>query len=301
MSSIDVPKIIGLFEERAASAVGTHSIPSTSEAPLLSVPPGRAIIDTLEHAKARADWEEEQAPHPRARKGNALLGTLSSFIAWIARFKRPESVVYASADQIVAISDYHGPTVGGEPGHMRHRAVHEWPFDEAWRFWSSVANRTLTHADLAVLIEERIGDIVEESAIDVKGAGDLARQLGLSLGGPSAMLATARGIELYSSARVSSVQNTATGEVRIAYEEAAKEGGAQTIPTAFLISIPVFDGGAPYVVTVRLSRKLKDGAITWHVRPQRLRDVERVAREDALDRVRREGGVPVLEGHPEQL
>lgn len=299
MSSIDVPKILGLFDERTEATefrVGTDHT-----APILAVPSGRSVVDTLAHAKARAAWAEQLAPHPRRREGRAVLGTLAAFIAWVVRFKRPETAVFASDSRLLAISDYHGAVEGGQPGHMVHRAVHRWPFSEQWQFWIGIARQPITHARLAEVIEDRIADIVSQDAIDVEGAGDLADQLGLSLGGPSSMLAVARGIDLYGSSRVASAQNTTTGETRLIYEEGAKEASGQTIPGAFLISIPVFDGGPPYVITVRLKRRLKDGALSWIVEPQATRDVLVTAREEAVARIRTECGVPVFEGSPERV
>lgn len=302
MSSIDVPKIIGLFEERAT--VGAHPIVASEAAPLLSVPPGRTVFDTLANAQARRAWAEQLAPHPEARRGRAVLGTLDSFIAWVVRFRRTETVVFASDARLLAISDYHGPTDGGSPGHMRHRAVHRWPFSEAWQFWTRLGGGgPVSHARLAEIVEDRISDIVDPHAIAVEGAGDLAERLGLSLGGPSTLLGVARGIELYGSTRIASAMNTTTGETRLVYEEAVKEAGgaAQTIPGAFLVSIPVFEAGPPYVLTVRLKRRLKDGAVSWLVEPQATRDVLAAAREEAVDRVRDMCAVPVLDGSPEKV
>lgn len=297
---INLPRVLEQFAQlHGGTTILPAELGSAPETAAAIVrPSGQQVVDLLPLAQARAKWAEELAAHPRVRSGFAELVTAASFVAHVNRFKVPgASVIYSGKDVLLALYDYHGPTEGGSPGHCRHGAAHCWPYSDEWKAWSSLGD--LSQAALAEWLEEHIADLVDPAAHAGSGALDLARLVGMELAGPSRMLALGRGLEVNASRRVVNAQVLATGETSLTYEETheTKEKGVTSqVPGGFLIAIPVFDGGPRYVLSVRLRYSLRGGSIFWKVRIARAADAEKEAREETLERIRKETGVPVFEG-----
>lgn len=260
-------------------------------------PSGLFVQDAMDAAKAREAWREQLAPHPSARRGTAVLTALASFIAWVMRFKKPETVIFAEAGALTAVVDYHGPEVGGAPGHQRHKAKYAFPFSAEWQFWSRLAGRLFSQSDLAELIEEHIQDIIAPDG------GEIEELLGVQLAGPSTMLTIARGIEVRANMKVTQAVSLASGETRVAFDEAhqtsAKDGSALTVPGGFMISIPIYEGGERWKLAVRLRYRVQNGTVVWLLAVHQADAALRESHDEVVAAVEKATSLPVLRGTPE--
>lgn len=297
MAAIDIPTVIKMTEARTKPEIGTCAM-TPADAPVAFGHQEQKAIDLLPMAKERAAWAEQLAAHPHARRGTAVLTALASFIAWVLRFKKPETVVFAQPDKLTAVVDYHGPQEGGAPGHMRHRAVYAFPFSREWRFWSTVGQKGRTQSELAEIIEERIADLASPSGDEPEVA-----LLGADIAGPSTMLQLARGIEVRAKYAVKEAVTLASGEARVSFDEEhsthGKDGTAITVPAAFLVSIPVYEHGDRWRIVVRLRYRVVDRNVLWFLSLSNAEAALKTAFDEVVQDVSTETEVPVLHGSPE--
>ena len=256
------------------------------------------VEDLLPLAKARADWHESRSAHPLFIKGTAVLAALASFVAWVLRFKRPETVIFATPEKLTAVIDYHSGEGTGVAGHMRHRGVYAFPFSREWRFWSTVGAKARSQAELAELIEDHIAELAKPD-----GSEPEAALLGVDIAGPSTMLTLARGIEVRAKMTVKDAVTLSTGEARVSFDEEhaahGKDGSAITVPGAFMVSIPIYDGGPRWRLVVRLRYRLVEGRVVWMLQLAGADAALQMSFEETLERVAKDTGVPVLRGAPE--
>jgi uncharacterized protein YfdQ (DUF2303 family) len=82
------------------------------------------------------------------------------------------------------------------------------------------------------------------------------------------LLTAARNFEAHSDAKFKSATNLDNGSVVFNYTENVNEvaqEGKISLPTAFEITIPVFDGGDPYVIEARLRYRVgQGGMVLWY-------------------------------------
>jgi hypothetical protein len=94
--------------------------------------------------------------------------------------------------------------------------------------------------------------------------------------------------------------NTDTGEQVLIYEQEHSQGGSGVaevrVPTAFLLTIPVYQNDAPYLLLARLRYRKQGPGVLWEVNIQG----SDAALEDAFARgcdvVTQGTGVPLLRG-----
>ena len=202
---------------------------------------------------------------PRARRGQVQLNDLSSFSAFVNRMKLGNSVLFANFDPnvntITAVFDYHDamndPEGTGQtsparrnPQWARFSAAYSFPESRPYKAWSGHNRRPLTQGELAHFIETNLLDVSEPKAIQETNA-KIASALGLKVGSPADLLRVSRGLALAQEENVSQAVNTTTGETEVAYT--LKAGGAAkvSVPGAFLITVPVFEGGEWFQLLVR--------------------------------------------------
>jgi hypothetical protein len=255
---------------------------------LVVIQKGQQVVDL-------SPFIDAQATAPRRIKGKSTHTTLDSFIAHTNRFKDDGSAVFASTQSVTTVFDYHR---AGEEGQRfgEHRSVYNFPYSEEWRAWQSAFGRPLAQADFATLIEDRIADVSEPSSLGEKMASIVAR-LGFVGVGASALLTLSRNAQVSASTRVKNVVNLSTGEAQVCFEESHE--GAVKIPGGFVITVPVFTGGQPYQLPVRIRYRLQNGAIAWSLVPFLLNAVLQDAFDGVCAQVREETGLPVFQGQPE--
>lgn len=269
-----------------------------SEAAIIAMPMGVALHDLKPFRNARR-------AAPERRTGTAMFSTLESFIAHVLRFKDEHSAIFALDDPktpaLTAVLDYHEKTAAGSPRFGTHRGHYAFPLSEPWQAWAAIANKQLTQADFAQLLEDRIGDVQDPSMVG-ESTSNLAVSLGINLAGPAALLAISRGLSVRVDSKVVNAINLSTGEAQINFEETHRDqgGNALKIPGGFAIAIPVFREGAFYQIAVRLRYRVQAGSIVYRLVPHRTELVFTDAFAGACTLAGEKTGLPLFYGQPEK-
>lgn len=251
---------------------------------------------------------EEYRERPERRKGTAKLETLESLIAHAKRFKVAGSALFCSkanpnAPSIVAMLDYHESTDEegeGLPNWCEHRARYEFPLSDEWLAWKKAEGTAFTLMHLAEFLEERILDVRHPEQAP-SSVDELVETLGADLASPSALLQLSRGLSVHVHHKVKQHVNPQTGEAHLLFtEEHSNEvGGRVGLPSAFLITIPVFRSGDLYPIVVRLSYRVRDGEAKFGLKLQQASRVFEHAITEAAERAAADTGLPLFYGTPE--
>jgi uncharacterized protein YfdQ (DUF2303 family) len=288
--------------EAVAAVVADHVHPQ-----LLTVRAREKAVEVLVLPKGLAahsvkPFVDAYADAPERIEGVAEFNELDSFIAHVNRFKRLDSAVFAEAEPgnpaLTCVYDYHAPDA---PRFARHRATYEFPLSEEWKAWTGKHAKTFTQGEFAEWVEGRITEVLDPSA-----AGESTRAMVEAIGGsfasPSKLLELSRGLTVHVGAKVKSFVNPSTGETTMAFETEHADGhrGKLVIPTAFLIALPVFRGGALYQLAARLRYRVQGAAVSWWYELHRADRVFDHAFREACVRTREETELPVYIGTPEK-
>jgi len=125
---------------------------------------------------------------------------------------------------------------------------------------------------------------------------DLIGQLNLSLGNRLQLLTAARGMAVKVTEAVRSAVNTNDGSISVAYEqthEAASKDPDLKVPTAFVIALPVFEGGAMFQLLTRLKYRKEGQSLKWSFDVYNLKRAVDVAFTSACDDVAAATGLPL--------
>jgi uncharacterized protein YfdQ (DUF2303 family) len=246
--------------------------------PIALVPDGMEIR-TLEDA---LDLADARALGPRRRKGTANHQMVESFIDHVNRFKDEHSAIFAdvAGTKLTAVLDYHekGPIKGAAPRWGEHRSIYACPLSRQWKLWNAAANREMS--------QEAFGDFIDANLDDLASA-DPKAPIDVTFPAPAEVLKMARTLSIQSVGEFKREINPTTGEGALIFKD--EHGPTSTkIPRAFLLKLPVFEGGELYQVEARLRFSLNGG------RPKFVFFLHQadVILRDAFDGVR----VKVLEG-----
>jgi uncharacterized protein YfdQ (DUF2303 family) len=223
---------------------------------------------------------------PEREEGTASLLTEESLIAYIraalcADGEGPvddgsASALFARWDppMIEAVLDHWG--TDGAPGWRRSRAQYVLPLSDEWKAWTNRSGVELDQKGLALFLEDHLEDV---RPAPMTAAGKAFAELHhLRFAAPTDLLGLARGLTLRVARDVANVINIDSGESEIVFKEAHSDrnGAALAVPRAFLIVVPIYEGGAAYEIPVRLRYRVDGSAVKWTltmVRPERaLRD-----------------------------
>lgn len=190
------------------------------------------------------------------------------------------------------------------PRFGRHRALYRFPVSDEWKAWTTLRD-SLTMQQFAEFLEDRVVDIIDPASIEEKSATLVeAKQLGLSLGTPQGLLEISRGLSIKVKAAVTDAHSLSSGETQVSFSEqhdAASKDGTKSIviPGGFAIGIPVFRGGAPYRLLVRLRYRLTGTAITWFFVISRAEKTWQTAVQEACGAAMSGTELPLFYGSPE--
>jgi uncharacterized protein YfdQ (DUF2303 family) len=247
---------------------------------------------------------DEYLPFPDRRKGNTLLKDLDSFIEHVKRFKDDDTLIFANPHRerpsLIAVYDYHRQGPDGQARWGEHRAKYPFPLSDEWKAWSNSNDKGMTQEAFCQFIEDRILDISDPSKAKDQ-AKEFAKTLECEFASPSRMLELSRGLSVSVAARVANAQTLASGERQITYHESHSDsqGKPLKVPSAFLLTLPVFRGAPVYEVCVRLRYRVAEQRITWSYSIYRIERVFEHSFKEAVAKVAKDTGLLALLGKAE--
>jgi hypothetical protein len=250
---------------------------------------------------------DDYLEYPRSRRGSAGLTSLASFIDHVNRFKSDNTVIFARDNReqpsLTAVLDYHAAGHASQASHGRHRSTFAFPLSDEWKAWQKRDNDKMTMADFAMFLEDRIIDVDSPDSDLGEDIAKLVRTLGgaRELASPTKLIELSRGLQVHeaSAVREAVKLSSGAGEISFQSEHLDALGEQLSVPSMFLLAIPVFRNGAPYQVLARLRyRKTPSGLVFWY----ELSRTDRVfdhAFDEAVAEVIEKTTLPVLLGSPE--
>lgn len=271
--------------------------------PIAFVPKGVDAISLKPLLDTYLDW-------PERRANTVELLELQSLADYVNRFKTEESIVYLDdSDKLhpeaVVVFDEHARTTppgadgteDTQPAWRQFRAVYKFPLTPEWQAWTDISKGGTSQGELARFLEDHVMDVCDPSDPG-ESAKRLAEQLGLTLASPQKLLSLSRSLAINADVKVANAINLTSGEQQIRYEETHNDetGKPINVPGGFAIAVPVFRGGLLYRIAVRLQYRLREGKVTWFIKPHRMDLVYEDAIEGAAKQLREKTALPVLRG-----
>lgn len=244
----------------------------------------------LEVPKAAIELSDARAATPRARMGTAQHDELDSFIAHVNRFKDNASAIFADiqAVRLTAVLDYHpsGPS-GARWG--RHRSVYRCPLSRPWQRWLAQNEKPFTQDAFGEFIDQNLADISNPNAAG--GVSDDVAQ-------PAALVEMARNLIVRTKGEFSRHVNVTTGEASL-ISKLENESTSTKIPRAFVLGIPVFEGGTLYAVEARVRFAMREGKPSFAYSLYQHEKVLKDAFGEVRAKVAADTSLPVFAGSPE--
>lgn len=271
--------------------------PDGSAMDLVLVPEGFNVMSVKKHL-------DEYLDAPRRREGTAELADLDSFTAHVNRFRDDGSVIFAdrsneNAPTLTCVLDYHPIGAKSPPRNAKHRARYAFPLSDEWKEWKAKNKKSFAQVDFAQFIENRIADVAAPESAHA-GALEFRDTLGCTFATSVKLLELSRGLEVRVESVAKEIRRLENGEGQVIYTETHKDASGQTlsIPSAFLIAIPVFRSGPRYQLPIRLRYRM-NGPISWFYEIYRDDVVFDHAFAEACATANEVTTLPVLQGKPE--
>lgn len=248
---------------------------------------------------------DEYRTQPIRRKGTATLLDLDSLIAHVERFKDVDTVLFANDNRqspsLTAVLDYHRAGAASDPRFGEHRAKFAFPLSDEWKAWVATDKKPMSMVDFAAFLEDRIIDVLDDPNDLPDDMQRFVKAIGGNIASPTKLMEIAVGLKVHEKSNVGETVNLATGEGEISFVSTHTDGAGKPlkVPNLFLIGIPVFKNDTAYRVAVRLRYRKREGGLLFWYELWRQEPVFDHAFGGALDRVRKETGLPVLLGSPE--
>lgn len=245
---------------------------------------------------------------PKRMTGVAKMTRLDSFIDHVNRFKQNKSALFAVEEKasIYAIFDYNSVDETGTPipAFGGHRVTYDFPLSEEWKAWKVDDGRKMDLGDFAAFLEDRIVDVDTVELGDLNA--DMQRFIGVTegkIGTPTKLVELSRGLRINEESTVTDIRNISSGEGQISFSsEHSDSGGAPlSIPTVFVICIPVFARSTDfYRLVCRLRYRKSPAGVTFWYEIWRADRVFDVAFTEAIESARDKTGLPLFIGMHEQ-
>jgi uncharacterized protein YfdQ (DUF2303 family) len=197
---------------------------------------------------------------PKTVVASVKLQSTESMIDYTNRFKNLNTVLFADIDRdtIVSIIDYHTESAvtedGIKPKLTTHRATLTLPKSQEWKTWTGASDKLMSHRDFASFLEENSIDIVEPVGAD--------------------LLELCRDLQVVNNVNFSSaVRDGDYTSVAYAKENDATAKGSIRLPQSIILSIPVYFGEQPVLVTAFLRKKIDDDGLKLGVKLARVENV----------------------------
>lgn len=137
-------------------------------APVQAVAPQVLDLHGIPHITMPPEWQavsgEELLAKPNRIKERVFLDDLTSFIEYVNRFKRKQSVVFLATGKgsvsAMAVIDYHEPGPKGAAWGS-HQVIFNARWTSAWKAWESHDGSVMRQRDFAHFIHKNSADIHE--------------------------------------------------------------------------------------------------------------------------------------------
>lgn len=239
------------------------------------------------------------ADYPRSRAGRLQAFDVQSFAALVLRDHDAGSMIFADVGgagvTFEACLDYHHEISRNReqdrmvrPGQRHGREVITYApkLSKEWQAWTGQAGKEMGQAAFAQWIDDHLPDIadprllIDAPTCTAAKLGEVWKGSRENLWGyaePDKLAEVSEGLQIREGAQVKNSVRLASGEVSFTYvtEHTDADGRPLKVPTRFLLSIPVFEREAEYLVPVKLAYRKSGGAIVWTFelfRPDRFRD-----------------------------
>jgi uncharacterized protein YfdQ (DUF2303 family) len=273
----------------------------TTSPTVLVVPDGKRLVDLK-------PFLDQWRAYPERATGTAEIAEIGSFIAFVNRFKTADTVIFAdnhrNSPSLLAVLDYNQST---SPPHMglagwgQHRVSHKFPVSDEWKTWIGCNKQQMNQETFAAWIEERILDVADPTLATDRTTQILNALGGVLLASPSKLLALSKGLAVHVKSQLENFVKLDSGEANLVWKtDHQDEAGVKlNVPGAFLIAIPLFQGGSCYPIIVRLRYRVGQGSVTWSYALYRTEEFFDSAIAQACKEVAEKTNLPVIIGTPE--
>jgi len=216
------------------------------------------------------------------RANTTKLTEVDSLIAHLKRWGSDATVVYADSVSFVleaVLDDY--PADATTDAMRAHRAVYACPRSPEWVAWCAWDGKAMNQTTFADFIESRLEDMV--------GADGMPK--------PTDVLMVARQLNILTKGTFQREINPTNGD-SIFVCKTETDAKSTQIPRAFMIGVPVFEGGTRYQVEARVRFALVEGRPAFSYTLHRRAEIERDAFGEVRAKVAKETGRLVLAGTP---
>lgn len=248
---------------------------------------------------------ERHLTSPKRRTGNTTLARLHSYIDFTNRYKSEESIILVEGKvgkntiAAAALTIFNADPAGSDQlkaGHGDFKCDYKFPISKELKAFVDRNGHTMTQADFAMFLEDHISDMSSPSLMAEEDQKAIVRGLGGAGADPITMLELARGLEVRVTETVTNQSKLASGEMSFKFsaEHAGVDGKPLSIPVWFLIRVPLFEGGAPIDIPVRLRYRVKEGIVTWSYELYRMNEAFDKAFDDAVTFIKEKTELPVF-------
>lgn len=189
-------------------------------------------------------------------KQKVRLDDAPSFIAYVGRYKTPNTQLFAELDagSVTAVIDYHqAPQSNGEsvPLYGAHAATYRAKLAEEWARWTQIDNQKISQAQLAEFLEENAENIVEPEAASV--------------------LEVARNLKMRKRVKFESGLSLKDGTIQLEYREEVEGAGKEqmAVPDHLIIGVPVYFGGEGFRLKVMMRYRIEEGVLHFMLKIHR--------------------------------
>jgi len=248
---------------------------------------------------------EKYEPAPRRRTGITTLARLHSYIDFTNRYKGNDSIILVEGKvgkntiQAAALTIFNADPAGDDQlkaGHGDFKCDYKFPISKELKAFVDKNDSVMTQADFAMFLEDHISDMSSPSLMAEEDQKAIVRSLGGAGADPINMLELARGLEVRVTETVTNQSKLASGEMSFKFsaEHAGVDGKPLSIPAWFLITVPLFEGGAPIDIPVRLRYRVKEGVVSWFYELYRMNEAFDKAFDDAVSFIKEKTELPVF-------
>lgn len=186
-------------------------------------------------------------PRPLRTTGTTKLLTLQDLQSYLAKQAghKDETVIYANRKALRFTAILNHTSLAGGPGWGDYRAEVTLEKSRQLLVWQAQngQNKKMSQEAFALFLEEHLEDIREPNGADV--------------------LTFAETLEATRTETFKSSIVTATGEQRLAFSSERNGEQSSDLITQITLGIPLFEGGVPYAVKVKISHRVTDGKLTF--------------------------------------